>query len=310
MTAKWICPLDEYATRTPGRVKTISKPLKPVPAGNRALHRKPCPPPTRAQGTEALHLIRWPTSVLILCLALPALGGDPTAGPGDGRHRLDFTVTTIDAGEGDAYSVLPGYTLTLNNQLRVGISSSYTFIESDTELVDSGSGLGDTDILVQYDPSQQITSSPWIPDSVGIVGGLTVPTGNADKYLGLDQWIYRLGVGWAHELTAGLYLAPSIEYSSSFAGDGGARRQEFGGIGLSLVWLTANGFWLGYTPYVERDLVVDKWADHHTLIVGKMWPRGLGMGIEYSRLDRIDRGAARDDYTMLFNFYYQFGRPR
>jgi hypothetical protein len=245
-------------------------------------------------------------------MALLAMAIAAEAQSDGGRHRLDLSFTRWDGAEGNIDTVLPGYTLTLENTIRVGVSTSITTTSFDdlpdqSEQSSSSSGLGDTSFVIQYDPSRQITANPWVPDNVGLNAALTAPTGEAEDGLGGDQWLLNLGLGWAYNVFKQIYLTPSFAYETSFSDGSLAIPVESTIFSVGLIWVTDNGFWIGYTPYLERDLEYNDWYDDHSLVMGKMWPNGFGVGIAYGSADRVDPGAIRDDYTGFLNFYYQFG---
>jgi hypothetical protein len=245
-------------------------------------------------------------------MALLAMAIGTEAHSEEGKHRLDLSFTSWDGAEGDIYTALPGYTLTLKNTIRVGVSTSITKTSFDKlpdqpEESSSSSGLGDTSLFIQYDPSRRITPNPWIPDNIGLNATLIAPTGDAEEGLGGDQWLLNLGLGWAYNVFKQIYLAPSFAYETSFSDGSLAIPVEAAIFSVGIIWVTDNGFWIGYTPYLERDLEYNQWYDDHTLVMGKMWPNGFGVGIAYGRADRVDTGSVRDDYAGFLNFYYQFG---
>lgn len=254
----------------------------------------------------------------IACLVLggavsgTAVTGESRDSP-EGRHRLDLSVVALDAAEGDIYTALPAYTYTFENRVRLGITGNYTFISaSDAGKslgIDSGSGLGDTDFNLQFNPPSELTSSPWVPDNLGLTAGLTAPTGDPEKSLGSDQWAYRIGFGWGFNIPGSLYLVPSAEYGRSFREGSEALGMEYLGFALSLNYVFSNGLWVGYVPYLQRDLALHEWADDHSLVIGRMWPNGFGASLEYAQRRRLDKTARRDDYTGLVSVYYQFGSP-
>jgi hypothetical protein len=250
-----------------------------------------------------------------LCTAV--LGQETDSGDEvpQGRHRLDLSMSNVDAAEGDTYVLLPGYTFTLRGGLRAGITTQYVYVESEGDSngnrASVESGLGDTYLSMQYDPSANITASPWIPDTIGLTFGLLAPTGDADEGLSGDRWEWNVGAGWAFSPFGQFYLVPAITYGKSFDEGRDVLEAEFAGIDLGLLWLLDNGFWFGYTPYLERNLADHEWRDDHYLVLGKMWRNGIGASLEYGSRDRIDPAARRDDYTTFLNLYYQFGRaPR
>lgn len=261
--------------------------------------------PRAARPGLCVHLA---VSALLYCSTVSPARSDAETTP-PGRHRLDLSFSSLDAAEGDAYTVLPGYTLTLNEQVRLGIMGSYTLIDSNSSAFESGSGLGDTDLLLQWDPSKNITSSPWIPDNLGVTLDLTVPTGDAGDLLGGDQWVGSIGVGWVATAIGNLQVIPSAAYSRSFAEGSDAAGLELAELGLSLFWVTPWGFWVGFSPFLQRDMEQSGWSDDYDVVVGKMWSNRFGLSLSYGRRNRLDPGARRDDYAGLLSVYYQFGRP-
>ena len=259
-----------------------------------------------------MEMIQLPYLLSLCLLIAPLATIADSAGSNEGRHRLDLSLHAHEAREFDVYTALPGYTYTLANQLRLGIVTSYTYISPDSagEAVgyDKTSGFGDTSINLQYSPSEKLTSSPWVPDTLGFTLGLDVPTGDADKGLGADYWAYSVGLGWAYNAWSNLHLVPAVDYAKSFSEGSQAIDLEYAGASVGFYWIAASGLWFGYTPYLERDLKINEWADDHSIIIGKIWPNGLGFSLEYGQVRRIDKSAKRDDYTSLVNFYYQFGR--
>lgn len=219
------------------------------------------------------------------------------------KHRLDLSLNLQDAGEGDITTIMPGYTLSIGASYRLSVNTSYL---SST----SYSGLGDSYFVFQYDPSEHLTASPWLPDNFGLNTTIRVPTGNADKGFGLDSWYVNLGIGLAFNLDRSLWLLPSVYYATTFSEEIDAIPEEETGIGLNFTWLFKNGFWAGYEPTFVRDLISNEWANDHTLILGKIFRNGYGLGFEYGRHDRLDPTALRDDYTGLVNIYYLFGQIR
>ncbi len=252
----------------------------------------------------------------MLALAL-LLGSCPVAADENvaGRHRVSLGMTAWDAAEADSYTLLPGYTLALDSGLRLGLTTSLTYLEQNPDPalgIDSNDynfGLGDSNITLQYDPSQKITASPWVPDTLGLVASVTAPTGDADKGLGRDIWAAALGGGWIYPLFGNLWLTPGAYYEWSFKEGRRATETEFGWVSTGILWISPGGFWIGYTPYFVRDLVDHEWSTDHALVIGKMWENRFGLSLDYGKVERIDDLARRDDWAAIFNFYYQFGPP-
>jgi hypothetical protein len=168
--------------------------------------------------------------------------------------------------------------------------------------------LGDSLVQAQYSPAGHITASPWIPDNVGLSGSLLIPTGDPKEGLSADNWELELGLGWSFNAVRSLWLIPATYYLKSLKeGSLGIPVEELG-FSVELRWLFENGVWFGYRPNLARDLLGHEWADDHSLVLGKMFSNGFGLGLEYGRADRLDKMAQRDDYVGVFNVYYQFGR--
>ena len=220
-----------------------------------------------------------------------------------GKHRFDLSLNRLDAEEGDVTVLLPGYTLAVGSSFRFNITAN--FQRGKTE-----EGLGDTLFVFQYDPSERITASPWIPDSFGLNATIRAPTGNADKGLGEDNWLVNVGAGWAFNPYRDIWLVPAGYYETTFSEKQGAVSDEETGISVNFIWFFNNGLWIGYEPTIARNLKLDEWADDHTFVLGKIFRNGFGLSVEYGRRDRLDLTAERDDYTTLLNFYYVFGQLR
>ena len=219
----------------------------------------------------------------------------------DGKHRFDLSLNQLDTGEGDFMVLLPGYTLTVGTSLRFNVTASLLTESNETDF-------GDSLLVVQYDPSDQLRASPWIPDTLGINATIRAPTGNADKGFGVDAWQINVGAGWGFDFYRNLWLIPAGYYETTFGEEKDELYDEEMGVNVSFVWLFHNGIWLGYRPNIARNFQLDEWADDHTFVAGKLFRNGFGLGFEYGRRDRIDPTASRDDYTALMNFYYVFGQ--
>lgn len=235
--------------------------------------------------------------------------------PSSGRHRLDLSLTKWDSAEADSFTLLPGYTLALGNGIRISLTTSLTYLEQHDGLVTDSEGnvyefgVGDSIVTLQYDPSRNITASPWIPDTLGLHASIMAPTGNAAKGLGQDIWSSAIGAGWMYPIAGGFWLVPAANYEWSFREGSRGLSTEYAWVSTGLLWVSPHGFWLGYTPYFGRDLVADEWSTDHVLVIGKMWDDGFGISLDYGKINRIDDLARRDDWAAIFNFYYQFGSP-
>ena len=229
-----------------------------------------------------------------------------------GPNRLDLSYTRFDANEGDVDLLQLGYTRAFGQHTRIGISGGVTRLTAPanpalgfgekTEVF----GFSDTLVTFQYDPSERLTASPWVPDSVGINASVLAPTGDPDDGIGSDFWLGSVGFGWAVDFVAHFWLIPSVEYEFTFA-EGDLALPTHGAYGsCDIIWLFPFGGWIGYSLSVGREFETDDWVDDHGLTIGKMWSSGFGISFDVGTNDRIGPVPAREDRSWLANFYYQF----
>jgi hypothetical protein len=229
-----------------------------------------------------------------------------------GPHRFDFSYTSVDTFDADVDLFLFGYTRAVRSNIVVGVTGGLTRLDApadpatgrDTEIDEWG--LSDTLVTFQFDPSEKLTTSPWIPDTVGINGSLLMPTGDTGSGLGGDAWLGSVGGGWLIDFFSHLWLAPAISYEASFAEGDAALSTEAIYASCDIIWVFPFGGWIGYSPSIGRDLEFDEWVDGHTLTIGKLWQKGLGLSLELGKDDHVSRVPVRDDERWLVNFYYQF----
>ena len=232
-----------------------------------------------------------------------------------GRHRIDMSYTRYDTYLGDTYVFLPTYTWAPRRNLRMNVAGSFVSnsIPANPDLgipeTINETGYGDTMIGVQYDPSARLTASPWVPDTVGLNASLIAPTGNADKGLGSDAWFASIGAGWAIDSVRHLWLVPAFGYDFTFAEEPLAAEVNQPYVSIDLVWVFDFGGWVGITPKIGYEFEESEAVDEYTITVGKMFSNGIGISVDYGRIEQINPNARRDDNSWLVNFYYQFGRP-
>jgi hypothetical protein len=143
----------------------------------------------------------------------------------DGRHRLEVGWTQLDGIDGDVNLLLPSYTYSFSRQLRLTAVTSV--IELDIPRDDDlgipqdiqETGWGDSLVALQFDPGGSLTSSPWVPDTVGLFGSLRMPTGDEEKGLTGDSWVAEIGAGWLLDMPWNFWLVPSLSYKGSFDHD-------------------------------------------------------------------------------------------
>jgi len=145
-----------------------------------------------------------------------------------GKHRLDLSLNRLDAGEGDVTVLFPGYTLAVESSFRFSVTASLQTQNHETHF-------GDTLFVVQYDPSERLTASPWIPDTFGLNATIRAPTGNAYKGLGIVNWLINVGAGGAFNPYRDLWLFPAGYYEATFNEEQGTVSDEEFGISVNFI---------------------------------------------------------------------------
>jgi len=234
---------------------------------------------------------------------------------GGGKHRIDITYLDVETFDTNVVSnfVLFGYTETFASSIRVGILSGIVFV-SDSPSPDSAEtqkttdvGLSDTILTFQYDFSQRLTASPWIPDTLGMNAQLIVPTGDEDGGIGIDSWLLSLGAGWGINLFKDIWIQPAVGYEFTFSEGSTATPSRLAYASMPIIWRSPSGFWIGYAPTISYDLEKSEWLDDGSLTIGKMFRNGLGLSLDYGTQDRVGPVSTPDDAQLVINFYYQFG---
>ena len=67
--------------------------------------------------------------------------------------------------------------------------------------------------------------------------------------------------------------------------------------------------WLGIEPVLAYDFEENDAALDWSLVAGKAWSNGVAIDLRWTRLDRIDPAALRDDELVFLGISYQFGAP-
>ena len=266
-------------------------------------------------------MIRIVFALLFIVSASPVavVAQEDDEGAGDdiaaGKHRLDLTYLDLETFDtNQIYNVvLFGYTRTFNSDMRAGIRTGIAFIQ-DRPSPDSPStqtinevGPSDTVLTFQYDFSQRLTASPWVPNTLGLNAQLNIPTGDEEEGLGLDTWLLSFGAGWGVNLVKGFWLQPAIGYEFTFSEGDLAVPSRRAYATVPLIWISPSGFWIGYAPTLAYEREDHKWLHDRGLTVGKMFRNGLGLSLDYGSLDRVGPVPAPDDAQLVLNLYYQFG---
>jgi hypothetical protein len=236
------------------------------------------------------------------------------AGENAGRFLLDLSYSTTNSFEGNIDVYWSGFTWLIRPDLRAGVSTSYAHFspskatELQIEDVSSQQGLSDSVFFLQYDWQELLSASPWIPDNVGINISILAPTGDAENFLGGDTWAGSLSASWPMVPNESWLLNPFISYNFSFSEGPLAEHVNVAETGFGIVKVFPLKFWISYTPSVWLNFDDNDWNYDYHVTVGKMFFTGIGIGLDWGRTKRHSRIDARDDRTLLLNFYYQFGR--
>ncbi|MEH6569185.1 MAG: hypothetical protein V7709_08925 [Halioglobus sp.] len=232
-----------------------------------------------------------------------------------GRHLVELGYTRVDGFDGDIFLLEPAYTYSYSRNLRISIATQLASLEVPAADEPGGAedvnetGQGDSSLIIQYDPGANLTSNPWVPDTIGLFGSVLMPTGDTDRGLSGDTWSASIGAGWPIILSETFLAAPTIIYSSTFAhGDDAVPLEELG-VGVSLLWLSPVGAWIGIEPFISWDFENSEAIDALSLIVGKSFRNGLGFDLQWGNRRRAENFAKRDDEFLIFKVHWQFGAP-
>ena len=249
-------------------------------------------------------------SFLLLSMAIPAAADEDDMQQlaelfPSGRHLLELNYTSVDTIDGDQDIWLPRYTYAYSTSLR--FSGSIGVATADKDSIKRGPT--DSVLLLQYDPSAQLTANAFVPDTVGLTFGLQIPTGDHSDGLGEDLWAAQLGAGWLVDFPLDFWLLPSIQHDWSFREGRDTASRQRTDIGLGLYWLFAFKGWLGIEPVIAYDHKLEDSGLDWSVVAGKAWSTGWGLELRWSSKDRIDERDIRDDSIFLLGLTYQFGRP-
>ena len=210
---------------------------------------------------------------------------DPSIPSEDATQRLDFAVDYYDS---EAGSVLRGG-VNFNWAPLSDHSFAATLPVLDANLADvEGSGIGDLLLRYNWVPALTLTADPWVPNNLGIGIGLLVPTGDAAKGTGGDQWVIAPSLGWAARLGKRTTLLPQLQYMKSFAEGELAQGVEAISLSLGIVHVTRGEFWVQYEPSASYDFDAEEYEIDHLLVLGQQFTRRLAVSLELRTLNVAD----------------------
>jgi len=151
-----------------------------------------------------------------------------------------------------------------------------------------GSGIGDLLLRYNWVPAQTLTADPWVPNSLGIGLGLLVPTGDAAKGTGGDQWVAAPSFGFVAKLGKRTTLLPQLQYLKSFAEGDLAQGMETASLSADLVHVFLSEFWIQYTPSVSYDFEAEQYELDNLLVVGQKFTRRIALRFELQTLNIAD----------------------
>ena len=200
-------------------------------------------------------------------------------------QRLDFGIYFYDSEDGRVtrgglnYNWVP-----LPNH---SFAATLPVVNSSLASVD-GSGIGDLLLRYNWVPAQTLTADPWVPNSLGIGLGLLVPTGDAAKGTGGDQWVAAPSFGFVAKLGKRTTLLPQLQYLKSFAEGDLAQGMETASLSADLVHVFLSEFWIQYTPSVSYDFEAEQYEFDNLLVVGQKFTRRIALRFELQTLNVAD----------------------
>ena len=176
-------------------------------------------------------------------------------------------------------------------------------------LIASGSGIGDLLLRYNWVPSLTLTADPWVPNSLGIGLGLLVPTGDAAKGTGGDQWVIAPSLGWAAKIAKRTTLLPQLQYMKSFAEGELAQGMQTIALSADLIHVFLSKFWVQYTPAASYDLEAETYEFDNLVVLGQQFTRRVALRLELRTLNVADpqdpAGDGRElDYRATFKLQW------
>ena len=200
-------------------------------------------------------------------------------------QRLDFGIYFYNSEEGSI--TRGGLNYTWAPLANHSFAATLPVVNSSLASVD-GSGIGDLLLRYNWVPAQTLTADPWVPNSLGIGLGLLVPTGDAAKGTGGDQWVAAPSFGFVAKLGKRTTLLPQLQYLKSFAEGDLAQGMETASLSADLVHVFLSEFWIQYTPSVSYDFEAEQYEFDNLLVVGQKFTRRIALRFELQTLNIAD----------------------
>jgi hypothetical protein len=169
------------------------------------------------------------------------------------------------------------------------LESTSTIQSADAGLADvKGSGIGDLLLRYNWVPALTLTADPWVPNNLGIGLGLLVPTGDAAKGTGGDQWVIAPSLGWAAKIAKRTTLLPQLQYMNSFAEGELAQGMQAISLSADLIHVFLSKFWVQYTPAASYDFEAEQYEFDNLLVLGQQFTRRIALRLELRTLKVAD----------------------
>jgi hypothetical protein len=164
--------------------------------------------------------------------------------------------------------------------------SSHSFAAT-LQVVDANEGSGPGDTLLRYNwaPKQTLTANPWVPNNLGTGIGLLIPTGDAEKGTGGDQWVIAPTFGIVARLGKRTSLLPQLQYLKSFGEGDLAQGTETLSLSLGILHVTRSKFWVQYTPAVSYDADAEEFELDNTLVLGQQFTRLFAASLDLNTMN-------------------------
>ena len=200
-------------------------------------------------------------------------------------QRLDFGIDFYDAADGSI--VRGGLNYTWAPHANHSFAATLPVLNSSLSSVE-GSGIGDLLLRYNWVPALTLTADPWVPNSLGIGVGLLVPTGDAAKGTGGDQWVIAPSLGWAAKIAKRTTLLPQLQYVKSFAEGEFAQGMQTISLSADLIHVTRSKFWVQYTPAASYDLEAEQYELDNLIVLGQQFTRSIALRLELRTLNVAD----------------------